>query len=253
MKLSLVIPVYNEANHLQAFFENLFSIDFGLETEYVVIDDCSKDTSWDIITRLPERASLVRFRQHKNQGKGAALRKGIELATGDIIAIQDADFEYEPRDLPTLLQPIIGNRADVVYGSRFTRRSPQVHRTFHFLVNRILTLVSNLCSGLYLSDMETCYKVFRRDLIQPLSKGFTADRFGFEPEVTAAIAKLKVRVEEYPVSYFPRNYMEGKKITWRDGIAAVWFIFNCNMRGLAANVLAAVPTKYHLGNRGRLL
>jgi glycosyltransferase involved in cell wall biosynthesis len=253
MKLSLVIPVYNEAGHLQAFFDSILAIDFGMSTEYVVVDDCSRDQSWDIIKKFEQDRRFIVLRQEQNCGKGAALRRGIELASGDIIAIQDADFEYDPNDLKVLVPRIRDGHADVVYGSRFTRRSPQVHRTFHFLINRFLTLVSNLCSGLYLSDMETCYKVFRSEIIKPLCKGFRADRFGFEPEVTAAIAKLKLRVEEHPVSYFPRNYLEGKKITWKDGIAAVWFIIRCNLSRLDDRVMAEMPVKYHLKGRGRLL
>jgi glycosyltransferase involved in cell wall biosynthesis len=160
-------------------------------------------------------------------GKGAALRLGIENANGEVIGVQDADFEYDIEDIPKILQFFLLGKADVVYGSRFKKSCPQVHRTYHYLINRFLTILSNIVSGLYLTDMETCYKFFRQDIIKNIT--IECDRFGFEPEITAKIATLRCRVMEVPISYFPRNYLEGKKITWKDGLAAIWHIINFNL------------------------
>jgi glycosyltransferase involved in cell wall biosynthesis len=243
MKLSLIIPVFNEADHLNQFFEKLIATPVHDDIEYVVIDDYSTDTSWEIVTKWAEKNSRICcHRQSVNSGKGSALHKGIELASGGIIAIQDADFEYDPRDLKKLIQPVIANQADVVFGNRFAKNRPQVHRTMHYVGNRLLTLFSNIMSGLYLGDMETCYKVFRADLLKPLE--LVSKRFGFEPEITAKIAKLKVRIEEYPISYVPRTYLEGKKIGWRDGVAALWFIVYFNLSPLSQKSLKALPRKY---------
>lgn len=242
MKLSLVIPVYNEESNLKKVLDNLLTISFPCEVEYVIIDDCSKDNSWSIIQTFAKNPKIKIHKQEFNQGKGAALHKGFSLATGDIIAVQDADFEYDPKDLATLISPIIDNKADVVFGSRFRKTSPQVHRTIHYLGNRILTLFSNLCSGLYLTDMETCYKVFRADLLKKIP--LEAKRFGFEPEVTAKIAKFNVRVHEYPISYYPRTYLEGKKIGWKDGVAALWYILKFNFQKLDKGQLSAIPKNY---------
>lgn len=252
-KVSLIIPVYNEAQHLESFFDYLFKVPFTFPVEYVVIDDCSTDNSWDVIKKVAAKHPMVIYHQEVNRGKGCALRKGIALATGSVIAIQDADFEYEANELNHLIEPVLNDKADVVYGSRFRKTSPQVHRTFHYLINRMLTAFSNMTSGLYLTDMETCYKIFRQDIIKPLAPHFTADRFGFEPEVTAAIAKLKLRVHEYPISYFPRNYLEGKKIGWRDGVAAMWFILKFNLRALPPSALKDIPSKYHLPRASKFL
>jgi glycosyltransferase involved in cell wall biosynthesis len=217
-KVSLIIPVYNESSHLERFLDTIDSLELPIEKELVIVDDFSSDNSRDILRNYSFKSSVVLIFQEKNQGKGAALRTGIEQATGDIIGVQDADFEYEPGDIPSLLQPLLDDKADVVFGSRFKKSNPQVFRTFHYLVNRILTIYSNLCSGLYLTDMETCYKFFSANVIKNIR--LESNRFGFEPEVTAKTAKLKLRVYELPISYYPRNYHEGKKITWKDGIAA---------------------------------
>lgn len=225
MRVSLVIPVYNEAAHLEKFLETIDALDVGVDKELVFVDDCSRDGSGDILGRFQFKSSVVRLTQPVNQGKGAALRRGIEAATGDVVGIQDADFEYDPGEIPSLIEPLLKGKADVVFGSRF-KHGAQVHRTFHYLVNRFLTLLSNFSSGLYLTDMETCYKFFRADIIKNIR--LQAQRFGFEPEVTAKVAGLKCRVMELPISYFPRNYMEGKKITWKDGIAAVRHIIYFN-------------------------
>ena len=220
MKVSLVIPVYNEAGHLSEFLRQVDALSFeGIEKELVIIDDCSRDESANILRSYQFSSQVQVHFQEANQGKGAAIRKGVELATGDIIGVQDADFEYSMEDLPAIIAPIVAGKAEVVFGSRFKATVVQVHRTFHYLINRFLTTLSNLCSGLYLTDMETCYKFFRADVIKNIK--LESNRFGFEPEITAKIATLKLRIIEVPIWYFPRNYLEGKKITWKDGLAAL--------------------------------
>ncbi|MDH5513916.1 MAG: glycosyltransferase family 2 protein, partial [Gammaproteobacteria bacterium] len=165
-KVSLIIPVYNESSHLQQFLEVIDELQLQIDKELVIIDDCSTDNSWEIIKNFDFSSSVILDQQDINRGKGAALRKGIDLATGDIIGVQDADFEYETADISRLLQPLIDNKADLVFGSRFKKSNTQVFRTFHYLINRILTIYSNLCSGLYLTDMETCYKFFLASVIK---------------------------------------------------------------------------------------
>ena len=225
--LSLVIPVYNEAEHLERFLNVIDAMEFAVPKELVIVDDYSTDGSRDILKKYSFRSKVQIVEHAFNQGKGAALRTGFESATGDIIGVQDADFEYEPTDIPKLLTPLLEEKADVVYGSRFSKTGTQVHQTLHYLVNRVSTMMSNLLSGLYLSDMETCYKFFRADVIRNIK--LETNRFGFEPEITAKIARLKLRVMEFPVSYFPRNYIEGKKITWKDGFAALRHIVYFNL------------------------
>jgi glycosyltransferase involved in cell wall biosynthesis len=241
--VSLIIPVYNEASHLEEFLKIVDDLQVPTSKELVIIDDCSTDGSAAIVERFIFKSNHVFLKEPCNRGKSAALRSGIEKASGDFIIIQDADFEYDATDIPKLLQPLIEGKADVIYGSRFRRDSNQVHRTFHYLVNRILTILSNLLSGLYFSDMETCYKLFRSDIIKNIV--LESNRFGFEPEVTAKIARLKVRVLELPVRYFPRAYIEGKKITWKDGIAALWHIFYYNvLRTGKGSYRDTLPQKY---------
>ena len=227
LKISLIIPIYNEGKHLERFLKWIDEAELPIKKELVIIDDCSKDDSYLIAKNFEFSSDVKLIAQERNQGKGAAIRRGLNEASGDIICVQDADFEYDVKDLPKLLEPLLEGQADVVYGSRFQRGGGQVHRTFHYLVNRFLTMLSNLLSGLYLSDMETCYKLFRAEIIKNVN--LESNRFGFEPEVTAKIARLKIRVSELPVSYFPRNYIEGKKITWKDGLAALKhiFVYNC--------------------------
>jgi glycosyltransferase involved in cell wall biosynthesis len=242
-KISLIIPIYNEAQHLEAFLTRIDALDLGIEKELIFVDDCSKDSSLKILQAHQLTSKNLIIAQTPNQGKGAALRAGFAAATGELIVVQDADFEYDPSDLKTLIEPLVADKADVVFGSRFKKDARQVHRTFHYLVNRILTLLSNLFSGLYLTDMETCYKLFRAEIIKNIV--LTSDRFGFEPEVTAKLARLKVRVYELPISYFPRRYIEGKKITWRDGIAAVWHIVRYNLLAKPKEMFrSTMPTKY---------
>ncbi len=244
MKLSLIVPIYNEARHLEDFLQKLDVCDVGIAKEIILVDDRSTDKSWEIASAFPFKSEHQRYRQEKNSGKGAALRKGFELATGDIIIVQDADFEYDMHDIGQLVAPIVQGRADVTYGSRFRKNGNQVHRTFHYLVNRFLTLLSNMLSGLYLSDMETCYKAFKAEIIKNIV--LESNRFGFEPEITAKIARLKVRVLEFPISYFPRNYLEGKKIGWKDGIAALFHLVKFNLQNPATMFRPELPQKYRI-------
>jgi len=224
MKLSVIIPVYNEESTAAKLIAAVQAVETGLEKELVVVDDCSRDRTREVLQELKKQYSNLSLLFHEhNQGKGAALRTGFAAATGDILLIQDADLEYDPVEYPRLLQPILKDRADVVFGSRFLGGGP--HRVvffWHFVGNKVLTTLSNMMTNLNLTDMEVCYKVFRRDVM----KGITIreNRFGFEPEITAKVAKGKWRIYEVPISYYGRDYSEGKKITWKDGFRALWCI-----------------------------
>jgi len=224
--LSVIIPVFNEAPQLAEVLEHLFSAPCPIPREWIVVDDQSTDGSTEILRELQPRYGYRLIEQEPNQGKGSAVRRGIREATGEFVMIQDADFEYDPSDIPTLLEPLIQGRADVVYGSRF-KSSHQVRRTYHYFVNRLLTVLSNLLSGIYLTDMETCYKVFRRDLLQSMQ--LTSQRFGIEVELTAFISKIRARIYELPISYYPRTQLQGKKINWKDGVAALWHLITFNV------------------------
>jgi len=242
--LSLVIPVFNEAQHLEKWCETLLAFDFGVSVEHVFVDDCSTDGSFDILGRFDHDARVRLFRQPQNQGKGAAVRRGIQESRGTVVLIQDADYEYSLEDVPAVIEPILRDRADIVFGSRY-KSSETVHRTFHYVVNRVLTLVSNLASGLYLTDIETCYKAFRGEIIRGIA--IESPRFGFEPEITAKVAVLKARVAEVPIRYFPRNYLEGKKIKWTDGVAALWHIARFNFdHPRALRSIDGVPERYKI-------
>src|ERR1700751_200303 len=219
MKLSVVMPVYNEKATLRLVVERVLSV--KLNIELLCVDDGSRDGSREILAELQTRWPQMRvFRHRHNMGKGAALRPGIQEATGDFVIIQDADLEYDPNDYPRMLEPLEGGQADVVYGSRFLGGGP--HRVLYFwhsVGNWILTLLSNALTNVNLSDMETCYKVFRREVIQSIP--LEEKRFGFEPEITVKIAKRKLRIYEVGISYWGRTYEEGKKIQWKDGMRAL--------------------------------
>jgi len=226
MLLSIIIPVYNEVLTLGGLIEKIRSVDLSLlniTTEIVVIDDCSQDGTLEVARKLAEEGKIRLIRQDKNQGKGAALQTGFLSAQGKIILIQDADLEYDPDEYPKFFRPITEGKADVVYGSRFMGGEP--HRVlyfWHYVGNRVLPLLSNLMANLNLTDMETCYKVFRSEVLRSIS--LKEKRFGFEPEVTAKVARLGCRIYEVGISYTGRTYNEGKKINWKDGARALWCI-----------------------------
>ncbi len=220
MKISIVIPVYNEEKTVQETIAKVSQIPF--EKEILVIDDGSTDKTPEVLRSL-QGNSLILLRHEQNKGKGAALRTGFSRASGEIIIIQDADLEYNPEDYPALLQPILEGKADVVYGSRFLGGPHRVLFFWHYAGNRFLTLLSNILSNLNLSDMETGYKVFKKEVLNQIK--LKSNRFGFEPEFTIKIAKKKMRVYEVPISYYGRDYSEGKKITWKDGFAAIYALF----------------------------
>lgn len=227
-KLSVIIPVFNELATLESLISKVEAVDLKLEKEIVLIDDASTDGTTQLIENNFTTSRFIKKYHQTNQGKGAALRTGFSCATGDIIIIQDADLEYDPEEYPKLLAPILSGKADVVYGSRFM--GGDAHRVlyfWHYAGNRFLTLISNIFTNLNLSDMETCYKVFRKSVIERLT--ITENRFGFEPEITAKIAKLNCRVYEVGISYSGRTYNEGKKIGWRDGVRAIICIIKYNL------------------------
>jgi len=221
-----VIPVYNEVETIKEIVSRVQAVD--LEKEIVIVDDGSTDGTREKLQEISLAQNNVRVFYHdRNQGKGAALRTGFEVTTGDIVIIQDADLEYDPREYPVLLEPILDGRADIVYGSRFLGGPHRVLFFWHYLGNKFLTLLSNALTNLNLTDMETCYKVFRREVLSDIQ--FKSNRFGFEPEFTAKIAKKDFRIYETSISYSGRTYAEGKKIGWKDGVKAifaiVWFRF----------------------------
>jgi glycosyltransferase involved in cell wall biosynthesis len=244
MKVSVVIPVYNERAYIE---EVLLRVQASpVEKDVILVDDQSTDGTRALLedfakaqsegyrdamvlngkARLPLENILFLF-QTRNQGKGAALRRGFEAATGDIILVQDADLEYDPKDYPKLLEPIFEGKADVVYGSRFLGGPQRVHYFWHYAGNKFLTLLSDIFTNLKLTDMETCYKVFRREVLQNIT--LKSDRFGFEPEITAKISKGNWRIYEVAISYAGRTYAEGKKITWKDGLSTLWCILRYNL------------------------
>ncbi len=222
-KLSIVIPVYNEKSTLREILRRVVQVEIPLEKQIVLVDDYSTDGTrelYDDVTGGHTGVDFIVKMHSRNQGKGAALRTGFAAVTGDIVLVQDADLEYNPRDYPRLLQPILCGDADVVYGSRFVgSEAHRVHYFWHLIGNRLLTTLSNMMTNLNLTDMETCYKVFRAEVIEDIR--IRSDRFGFEPEITAKVARKRCRVYEVGISYAGRSYDEGKKITWWDGVKAI--------------------------------
>jgi len=230
MLISIVVPVFNEAETISKIIERAGTVYLPFEKEIIVVDDFSTDGTRKILEEYERQNNhnIKVFYQAKNQGKGAALKSGFALASGEVVIIQDADMEYDPREYPKLINPILEGKADVVYGSRFSVSEP--HRVlffWHSIGNRFLTLLSNMFTNLNLTDMETCYKVFRREVLTKID--IKEKRFGFEPEITAKVAKLGCRIYEVGISYSGRTYKEGKKINWKDGVWALWCILRYNL------------------------
>ncbi len=236
LKLSVVIPVYNERQFVEELIRRVMAVD--IPKEIILVDDLSKDGTREILReivagkRLPAGpGNEIRVFFHElNQGKGAAVRTGLSKVAGDVVIIQDADLEYNPAEYPHILEPILDGRADAVYGSRFLGGPQRVHLFWHYMANKFLTTVSNMFTNLNMTDMETCYKAFTRSMSDRIV--LKSNRFGFDPEITARLARLKARIYEVPISYSGRDISEGKKINWKDGFVVLWTIVKCNLLGL---------------------
>ena len=228
--LSVLIPVYNERDTIESILDAVHAAPIApIRLEIIAVDDFSNDGGRDVLERLHKAKRIHKLHlQPENRGKGAAIREALALSTGDIVIVQDADLEYTPEDWPTLLSPIIDGRADACFGSRFLGGPHRVLFFWHSVGNRMLTTFSNMLTNLNLTDMETCYKAMRGDIARSIQPKLKSDRFGFEPEITARLAKAHARIFEVPISYTGRTYAEGKKINWRDGIAAFWHILKYN-------------------------
>ncbi|MCB0163703.1 MAG: glycosyltransferase family 2 protein [Anaerolineae bacterium] len=223
MKLSIVIPCYNERDTILPIVQLILNVELPTDRELIIVDDCSTDGTRDYLHSLKQHPNILVIFHEQNQGKGAALRTGFKHATGDVVIIQDADLEYDPMEYAKLLKPILDGKADVVFGSRFVGgESHRVLYFWHSIGNRILTFLSNMFTNLNLTDMEVCYKVFRKSVIDQIE--VEENRFGFEPEITAKVARLNCVIYEVGISYYGRTYDEGKKISWRDGFRAVYVI-----------------------------
>jgi glycosyltransferase involved in cell wall biosynthesis len=228
MKLSVVVPVFNEIDTIDEIVLRIQAV--PMDREIIIVDDCSTDGTRERLEAIAqENANIKVFYHKRNKGKGSALRTGFNWVTGDVVIIQDADLEYNPNEYPTLLDPIISGKADVVFGSRFLAGPHRVLYFWHYVGNRFVTLIANIFSNLNLTDMETCYKAFRSEVLQSLK--LKSDRFGFEPEFTLQVAKRKWRIYEVPISYDGRSYSEGKKITWKDGLLAVLTMMRVRLLG----------------------
>lgn len=231
MKLSIIIPVYNEEKTINQILEKVLKVKLNLEKEIIVVDDCSKDETLNI---LKKRNSIILLQHEKNKGKGAAIKSGFKKATGDIILIQDADLEYDPNDYPKLLKPILENKTKVVYGSRFLNKKliffgkNKTNLPFHWIGNRFLTFLTSILYRQRITDMETCYKVFRKEVLNNIH--INSNRFEFEPEITAKISKAGYKIYEVPIDYKVRSYEEGKKITVLDGIKALYYLIKYRVK-----------------------
>lgn len=226
MKLSVIIPAFNEAKTIATVIDQVRKCGVP-DLEIIVVNDCSSDGTREILAALPPAADLKILHHEVNQGKGAAIRSAQKLVSGDAVIIQDADLEYSPREFPAMLKPLQEDRADAVFGSRYSGREILVDTFWHYFGNKVLTTLSNICANLHLTDMETCYKMIKAELFTSFT--LECNRFGFEPEITAKLAKRRARIYEVPIAYQARCYDDGKKIGWQDGVAAIWYIIKYNI------------------------
>ena len=229
--LSVLMPVYNERETIESIVAQVLAAPIApIRLELVVVDDCSSDGSRDVLQRLHDAGRIHKLHfQPENRGKGAAIKHALGMSTGDVVIVQDADLEYDPSDWPVLLAPILDGKADACFGSRFLGGPHRVLFFWHSVGNKLLTMFSNMLTNLNLTDMETCYKAMRGDIARTIQPRLQSDRFGFEPEITARLAKARARIFEVPISYSGRTYAEGKKINWKDGVAAFWHILKYNL------------------------